>query len=103
MSNSLKQQLVQLFQELQPQLNQQQKTVMVKVMNELLSQNDLLIELQHADQILHNCINAMTDNQRFKVGQQNCSQGLADGWTFRTEQRKQLIARAQRIQGAASA
>lgn len=103
MPNTLKEQLVQLFQELQPQLNQQQKTVMVKVMNELLSQNDLLIELQHADQIIQNCINAMTDNQRFKVGEQNCSQGLADGWAFRTEQRKQLIARAQRIQGAASA
>ncbi|ATO20014.1 hypothetical protein BS636_10280 [Acinetobacter sp. LoGeW2-3] len=103
MPNSLKQQVVQLFQELQPQFNPQQKTVMVKVMNELLSQNDLLVELQHADQILQNCINAMTDNQRFKVGQQNCAQGLAHGWAFRTEQRKQLIARAQRIQGAASA
>lgn len=103
MPNSLKQQVVQLFQELQPQFNPQQKTVMVKVMNELLSQNDLLVELQHADQILQNCINAMTDNQRFKVGQQNCVQGLAHGWAFRTEQRKQLIARAQRIQGAASA
>lgn len=103
MQNSLKEQVVQLFQELQPQLNQQQKTVMVKVMNELLSQNDLLLELQRADQIIHNCINAMTDDQRLKVAEQNCSQGLANKWAFRTEQRKQIIARAKRIQGAASA
>ena len=100
MPNTLKGQLVQLFQELQPQLNQQQKNVLVKVMDELLSQTDLLIELQHADQILHNCINAMTYTQRFKVGEQNCSQGLPHAWAFRTEQRKQLIARAKRILGA---
>lgn len=102
MQNSLKEQMVQLFQQLDPQLSTQQKNVLVHVMNELLNQADLLAELQAADQIIQNCINTMTDNQRFKVSEKNCADGMQHGWSYRTEQRKQLIVRAQRILGVSA-
>ena len=102
MQNSLKEQMVQLFQQLDPQLSTQQKNVLVHAMDSLLNQADLLAELQAADQIIQNCINTMTDNQKFKVGEKNCAYGIHYGWSYRTEQRKQLIVRAQRILGVSA-
>lgn len=99
MKNILKDQLGELFIQLQDQLTPQQRTVMVNAMATIQHSSDLLYELDKADHIIHNCINAMTENQRFNVGQKNCQQGLVDGWAYRSEPRKQAMAKAKRILG----
>lgn len=99
MQNTLTQQLGQLFTQLQNQLTPEQKTTIINAMAALQHGSNVLTELEKADSIIHNCINAMTDNQRFKVAQKNGQQGISDAWAYRNEPRKAAIARAKRIMG----
>ena len=95
----IKQLAFDLKKQLDPQLTHQQQQAFMQIIIALDKAQCILSELQITDQILHNCINAMTDNQRFKVAQQNCKQGLADGWAYRSDIRKQKIDLGHRVLG----
>lgn len=58
-------------------------------------------ELEIADQIIHNCISNMTDEQRLQTAIDNHLDHLPAQWAFRSSERKELIANAQKMIGVA--
>ncbi|MGA4742612.1 hypothetical protein ACPC5Q_04550 [Acinetobacter junii] len=99
MNNKLQQHLGHIFHQFQQHMTQDQCTAMVNAMAAIQHTADMVCELEKSDHIINNCINAMTDIQRYNVALKNGQQGISDAWAYRTDLRKQSIAKAKRLLG----
>ncbi len=95
-----KQKASQLIIELGKSISNPQRQTLTNIYIALDSADSLLTELEHAHQIIRQCMRQMNDEQILEVAKLNQNDNLSSLWTFRTHQRQNLIDRAERLLGA---
>lgn len=95
-----KKQASQLIVELGKTISNPQRQTLTNIYIALDSADSLLTELEHAHQIIRQCMRQMNDEQILEVAKINQNNNLSSLWTFRTHQRQNLIDRAERLLGA---
>lgn len=95
-----KKQASQLIVELGKTISNPQRQTLTNIYIALDSAESLLTELEHAHQIIRQCMRQMNDGQILEVAKLNQNNNLSSLWAFRTHQRQNLIERAECLLGA---
>ena len=95
-----KKQASQLIVELGKSISNPQRQTLTQLYQALDTADSLLSELEHAHQIIRQCMRQMNDEQIAEVAKLNQNNYTPSLWAFRTHQRQNLIERAERLLGA---
>lgn len=94
---TLQKQASQLIVELGKSISNPQRQMLTTIYIALDSADALLTELEHAHQIIRQCMRQMDDDQLLNVAKLNQNNHSSSLWAFRTHQRQNLIERAKRL------
>ena len=95
-----KKQASQLIVELGKSISNPQRQSLTHLYQALDTADSMLTELEHAHQIIRQCMRQMNDEQIAEVAKLNQNNHTPSLWAFRTHQRQNLIERAERLLGA---
>jgi hypothetical protein len=95
-----KKQASQLIVELGKSISNPQRQSLIHLYQALDTADSLLTELEHAHQIIRQCMRQMNDEQIAEVAKLSQNNHIPSLWAFRTHQRQNLIERAERLLGA---
>ena len=92
-----KKQASQLIIEVGKTISNPQRQSLTHLYQALDTADSLLSELEHAHQIIRQCMHEMNDEQILEAAKLNQNNNLSSLWAFRTHQRHKMIERAQRV------